>query len=406
MRILFVHHNFPGQFVHLASGLQQRGHEVTALASSTFFRPSPVNVVRYRLDERRFDYGTFGLAAHYADQTWRGQAVARTAAKLRSESGYVPDVIFGHSGWGETLFLREVWPEARMLIYAEFFCRARGLDVDFDPEFQKPTLEGDLWVKARQASQLLAMSDAEKALSPTRWQASSYPVHLRSRIHVIHEGIDTDFAKPSETASIQLPGMNGPIRRGDEILTFVARTLEPYRGFHTFMRALPRVLAERKNARVIIVGGDVGGYGIQPPRGATWKKKFLDEVKDRIDQARVHFVGMLPYEQFIELMKITRVHAYLTYPFVLSWSLLEAMSAGGLVAASRTPPVEEVIKDGMNGLLIDFFDIDRWSDVLISALADVDRYHDIRVAARRTILESYDLRTNCLPKQIEYVEKL
>jgi glycosyltransferase involved in cell wall biosynthesis len=405
MRILLVHHNFPGQFVHLAAGLQQRGHDVTAFASSTFFRPSPVKVVRYRLDERRFDLGTFGLAAHYADQTWRGQAVARTAAKLRSESGYVPDVIFGHSGWGETLFLREVWPEARMLVYAEFFCRVRGLDVDFDPEFQKPTLESDLWVKARQASQLVAMSEVEKVLAPTKWQASSYPDHLCSRIRVIHEGIDTDLAKPSESASVQMPGMNGPIRCGDEILTFVARTLEPYRGYHTFMRALPRVLAERKNAQVIIVGGNVGGYGIQPPPGTTWKRKFLDEVKDRIDLSRVHFVGVLPYEQFIELMRITRVHAYLTYPFVLSWSMLEAMSAGALVVASRTPPVEEVMKDGINGLLIDFFDVDTWSDVLIRALAEIDRYRDIRVGARRTIVDSYDLRTNCLPKQIEFVEK-
>ena len=202
-----------------------------------------------------------------------------------------------------------------------------------------------------------------------------------------------------------MPGMNGPIRCGDEILTFVARTLEPYRGYHTFMRALPRVLAERKNAQVIIVGGNVGGYGIQPPPGTTWKQKFLDEVKDRIDLSRVHFVGVLPYEQFIELMRITRVHAYLTYPFVLSWSMLEAMSAGALVVASRTPPVEEVMKDGINGLLIDFFDVDTWSDVLIRALAEIDRYRDIRVGARRTIVDSYDLRTNCLPKQIEFVEK-
>ena len=156
---------------------------------------------------------------------------------------------------------------------------ARELDVDFDPEFQKPTLESDLWVKARQASQLVAMSEVEKVLAPTKWQASSYPDHLCSRIRVIHEGIDTDLAKPSESASVQMPGMNGPIRCGDEILTFVARTLEPYRGYHTFMRALPRVLAERKNAQVIIVGGDVGGYGIQPPRGTMWKRKFVDEVK-------------------------------------------------------------------------------------------------------------------------------
>jgi glycosyltransferase involved in cell wall biosynthesis len=405
MRILLVHPNFPGQFVHLAAGLQERGHDVTAFASSAFFRPSPVNVIRYRLDERQFDGGTFGLAAHYADQTWRGQAVARAATKLRAQSGYVPDVILGHSGWGETLFLREVWPESRLLVYAEFFYRARGLDADFDPEFQRPTLAGDMWVKARQASQLLALSDAEKALAPTEWQASTYPDHLRSRIRVIHEGIDTDLAKPSAMASVQLPGISGPIRRGDEVLTFVARTLEPYRGYHIFMRALPRVLAERKNARVVIAGAELGGYEPQRTPGLTWKQRFLDEVKDRIDPSRVHFVGTLPYEQFIELMKITRVHAYLSYPFVLSWSMLEAMSAGALVIGSRTPPVEEVIKDGVNGYLVDFFDIDKWSNALIDALANPDRYNDIRVEARRTIVESYDLRTNCLTRQIEFVEK-
>jgi glycosyltransferase involved in cell wall biosynthesis len=363
-----------------------------------------VNIIRYRLDERRFDSKTFGLAAHYADNTWRGQAAARVAAKLRSQTGYVPDVVFGHSGWGETLFLRDVWPEARLLVYAEFFSRARGVDVNFDPEFQKTSLAGDMWVKARQASQLLAMSDAEKALAPTEWQASSYPDYLRSRIRIIHDGIDTDLAKPNEAASVQLPGMNEPIRHGDEILTFVSRTLEPYRGYHIFMRALPRVLAERKNARVVIVGGQLGGYGPQHAPGLTWKQKFFDEVKDRIDTSRLHFVDLLPYEQFIELMKITRVHAYLTYPFVLSWSMLEAMSAGALLIGSRTPPVQEVIKDRINGRLIDFFDIDGWSDALIDGLAEPDRYKDIRIEARQTILESYDLRRSCLPRQIEFVE--
>ncbi len=222
---------------------------------------------------------------------------------------------------------------------------------------------------------------------------------------MIHDGIDTDRVRPGDNATVQLPGTTLRFRKGDEIITFVNRNLEPYRGYHIFMRALPAVLAARPNAQVVIVGADDVSYGAKPPPGKTWKGIFLDEVKDRLDMSRVHFVGQVPYATFVDLMRVARVHAYLTYPFVLSWSMLEAMSAGALVIGSRTPPVEEVIEDGVNGQLVDFFDVKVWSATLIEALAEPGRFEGMRTAARQTVIDRYDLRSVCLPRMIDFVEQ-
>jgi glycosyltransferase involved in cell wall biosynthesis len=329
--------------------------------------------------------------------------VARAAAQLRRQHGYVPDVVLGHLGWGETLFLREVWPEARHVVYAELFYRPRGLDTDFDPEFSATALEHRLRIAARQAHLLQAMHVADAALAPTRWQAASFPVYLQDRITVIHDGIDTARVAPAETAAVELPG-GTRLASGTELVTFVNRNLEPYRGYHVFMRALPAVLAARPQAHVVIIGGDEVSYGPGPGPGRSWKQIFLDEVAGRLDLGRVHFVGKVPYPTFVDLMRISRVHGYLTYPFVLSWSMLEAMSAGALVVGSRTPPVTEVIEDGRNGHLVDFFDIAGWSDALIEALAEPRRFDHLRYAARQTIIKRYDLRSKCLPALIRFVE--
>jgi len=404
MRILFVHQNFPGQFVHLAPALAGRSHEVRALTLESNRRPSPVPVTRYRLEERTFDRRVFGPATTFAERVHYGETVARAAAAMRDRYSYVPDIVFGHLGWGETLFLKEVWPNARLIVYAEFFYKPRGLDVGFDPEFPKDGLAHHLWVTARQAHFLLGMNAADKALAPTLWQARTYPDYLQDRITVIHDGIDTDRVRPGETASVELPGTKKRFRKGDEVLTFVNRNLEPYRGYHILMRALPDVLAARKDAHAVIVGGDGVSYGAKPPAGKTWKQILLDEVAGRLDLSRVHFVGQVPYATFVDLLRVSRVHAYLTYPFVLSWSMLEAMSAGAHVIASRTPPVEEVITDGVNGRLIDFFDVKAWSQALIEGLAEPARFDHLRERARQTIIETYDLRTKCLPRLIEFVE--
>jgi glycosyltransferase involved in cell wall biosynthesis len=401
MKILFVHQNFPGQFLHLAPELQRRGHEVRALTDGGNTRPSPVEVLRYRHVVPPVDPAATRLGRNYTTMSDRGVTVARAALQLRGQ-GYVPDVIFGHSGWGETLFLKEVWPEAKLLVYAEFYYKGRGADVGFDAEFNPPHFDQVLIAQGRAAHLGQAMIHADAGLSPTLWQASTYPPALRDRITVIFDGVDTARLRPDPAAQVTLP--DGRIlRAGDEVLTFVNRNLEPYRGYHTFLRALPAVLDARPEAQVVIVGGDAVSYGAAPKTG-SWKEHFLAEVRDRLDLSRVHFVGKLAYPQFVALMQVARAHAYLTYPFVLSWSMLEAMAAGAHVVASSTAPVQEVIEDGVNGTLVDFFDVPGWSRALTEALAEPDRFASRRLAARATVLERYDLHGICLPRTVAFVE--
>ena len=403
MRILFVHQNFPGQFPHLAPALSARGHDVSALTVAGNKRPSPVPVFHYTYQKPNFERAISRHVGNFADRAERGAAVALAAEKLRA-NGYVPDLVFGHFGWGETLYLKNVWPSSKLALYAEFFYHPRGLDADFDPEIQRPSLATNIVTTTLQAPLLLAMHTADAALAPTRWQAQTFPAHFQERISVIHEGIDTERLRP--TAQAQITVGSHIFRPGDEVLTFVSRNLEPYRGYHIFMRALPEVLRARPNAHVIIVGGQEAGYGPLHASRKPWKQIFLDEVKDRLDLKRVHFVGTIPFPSFVNLMSVTRVHAYLTYPFVLSWSMLEAMSAGALVVGSATPPVEEILRHGSNGLLVDFFDWQQWSATLIEALAEPDKFSALRQAARATIQEGYDLKEKCLPRMLEFVESL
>lgn len=402
MKILFIHQNFPGQFLHLAPALKARGHDCLALTDAGNNRAATIPVVKYRHSATAPDPAACRLGRNYTQMSDRGVTVARACLQLR-EKGYVPDVIFGHSGWGETLFLKEVWPEAKLLVYSEFYYKGRGADVGFDPEFDTPSFDQLMISQGRAAHLGQALVHADAGLSPTRWQASTHPPVLRDRIEVIFDGVDTDVMVPNPQAELTLP--NGQVlRAGDEVLTFVNRNLEPYRGYHVFLRALPAILEARPEAQVVIVGGDDVSYGRAAPQGKTWKEIFLSEVQGRLDLNRVHFMGKVPYPTFVSMMQVSRVHAYLTYPFVLSWSMLEAMSAGCLVIGSRTAPVQELIEDGVNGRLVDFFDVAGWSHLISRALARPDRFDDLRRAARETIRMRYDLKTVCLPRMIDWVE--
>ena len=407
MRILFVHQNFPGQFLHLAPALAARGHECLALTDARNQRASAIPVLRYRHDAPAPDPAATRQARTYAQMSDRGVTVARAARRLRDERGFMPDVILGHSGWGETLFLKQVWPDARLIVYSEFYYAGQGLDVGFDPEFEDMSpdarFKAGLIAQARAAHLGQALIHADAGLAPTRWQAGTVPQALRDRITVIFDGVDTDTIRPDPAAALTLP-CGATLRAGDEVLSFVNRNLEPYRGFHVFLRALPAVLAARPGARVVIVGGDEVSYGRPPPDGGTWRARLMAELGDRLDLSRIHFTGRLPYPDFLRLMQVARVHAYLTYPFVLSWSMVEAMAAGALVVGSRTAPVEEVIRHGENGLLVDFFDIDGWARVLTDALSDANRYAPLRAAARQTALRDHDLQTVCLPRLVRFVE--
>ena len=398
MRILLVHRNFPGQFRYLAPALRRAGHKVAVLTWEKNPNPQPLPHVTYS-----YEMGpTRELAATYRENAHNGAAAARTARMVREKSGEVPDVVFGIINWGETLFLREVWPEARHLGYAEFLYATSGLDTGFDPEFSRDSFDSRLRILSRKAHLLQAAVEADALMAPTAWQASTFPPEIRQKMSVIFDGVETGRIAPAEGATYQVPG--GPLlRQGDEVITFCNRVLEPYRGFHILMRALPKVLAARPNAQVVLVGGETGGYGPQPA-GTTWKQAMLDEVGERLDLSRVHFVGRIPYADLLDLIRVGRAHVYLTYPFVLSWSMMEAMSLGAYVIASRTPPVEEMIEDGVTGRLVDFFDVDAWAEALIEAMANPEAQAPIRAAARAHIVENYDLKTVCLPRLMRFVE--
>lgn len=401
MKFLFVHQNFPAQFVHLAPALARAGQEVRALAIDGRDIPG-VTAHRYK-PGRGSTSGIHPHAAEFETKVIRGEACAAAAMQLKSE-GFAPDLVIAHPGWGESLFLKDVWPQARLLAFIEFFYSARGLDTDFDPEFGAPDLAAASRVRAKNAHLLLALDAMDWGYAPTHWQKSVLPAAYRDRVSVIFDGIDTRTVRPDAQAMVKV--RDRIIRAGDEVITFVNRNLEPYRGYHVLMRALPEIQRRRPNALTLIVGGDDVSYGSKPPEGKTWKQIFLEEVAGKLDMNRVFFVGKIPYADYLKVLQVSACHVYLTYPFVLSWSAIEAMSAGCLVVGSATPPVQEVIEHGKNGLTVDFFDVGAWADTVSECLANPQQYAALRAAARQSAIERYDLASVCLPQQLALAQEL
>lgn len=400
MKFLFVHNNFPAQFRHLSVRLAaDPGNEVRAIGSTTARALPGVALARYALNPVNVA-GAHPFARAFEVESHRAEQTLYVATTLAA-NGFHPDVIVVHSGWGEALPLRAVFPTARIIVYCEFYYRTHSSDVNFDPEFPELGIDGLVSLHARNAMGLIALAESDLAISPTEWQKSTYPKEFADKILVAHEGIDCTVVAPRPDATFELP--NGRVlSRGDEVVTYVARNLEPIRGYHVFMRALPQVLRERPNAQVIVVGGFEVSYGHRPPAGETWQKIFLDEVAGEVDTSRIHFVGALAYESYLDVLAISTVHAYLTYPFVLSWSCLEAMAMECVVVASDTQPVREVI-DADTGILVPFHAVDRLAGSLIEVLADRDRFAHLGRRARERILERYELESICLPHLIDIV---
>ncbi len=398
MKVVLIHRRGPGQFVHLAPYLARMGWKVTLVCESADAVPDGVRVLPYAVAPARPT--ARGPARHLAraeQDVLAGHAVATLLETLRAREG-VPDVVLGHIGWGGLAFVGDVLPETPVIGYCEYFHRAEGGDAGFAPG-DVLTLDDRQRLRLRNVAQLVTMESMESGISATKWQRSRYPRDVQRRIEVCHEGVDVAECRPDPAARLKLP--NGrELKPGDPVVTYAARDLEPCRGFPQFMEAAARIAARRDDALFVVAGGDGVSYGRLPAGGRTWREEMM--ARTGLDPSRIVFLGTVERDVLVRLFQVSAAHVYLTYPFVLSWSVLEAMACGALVVGSATPPVEEVLRNGANGLLANFWDTGAIASEIVAALDTPDRYRAMRMSARETIIRDFALG-DCLKRQATIV---
>jgi len=401
MRFLFIHQNFPAQYVHIVRHLVSLGHEVVFITQNTRNSLPAVRKIIYARPSAAS--GIHPFLNQFDACVRNGEAVASICERLNREN-LRPDLVVGHNGWGELLYIKDVLAHVPLLGYFEFFYRFANSDVTFDPEFP-PEDGAAMRVRTLNAVNLLGLEAVDRGQTPTTWQKNLSPEFCRSKTAVLHEGIDTSRIRPDPTARLWLRhGLC--LSREDEVVTYSARNLEPYRGFHIFMRALPELMRRRPKLQVVVIGGTGVSYGRRHESGRAYRDVLLDELSGAIDPSRIHFVGRLPFAQYLSVLQVSTVHVYMTYPFVLSWSLLEAMAAGCTVVCSRTAPVEEIVTDRANGFLFEFFDVAGLTNTISDLLTDRRSHDHVKNAARETIVRNYDLRTKCLPEQLKLMSDM
>lgn len=391
MRILLVHQNLPGQYRNLIGDLRGRPDiQIVGIRQAREgFDPRGLGfpVVQYPAP-RESNPQTHHYLRSYESAVRRGQSVVQICLDLK-QRGFIPDVVLGHTAWGELLFVKDVFPDAKVGGYFEYFYGVTGGDVGFDPEFP-PKLDDTFRLRILNSTMLQSFFSCDFGLAPTEWQRSRFPDRLKQNIVCLHEGVRTEIAVPDAAVKVTLPD-GRTLDRSTPVLTFVCRNLEPYRGFHVFMRALPDILRRNPGVQVLVVGGDFVSYGSKAPAPfGSWREKLLSENSGQMDLSRVHFLGHLPYDGYLKVLQLSRLHVYMTYPFVLSWSMLEAMSCGCSVLGSRTTPVTEMIQDGENGFLFDFFDKDALAERCSELINNEKLLAATSASARAAIVNNFD----------------
>lgn len=401
MHILFLHPNFPAQFRHLATVLAKDVNNRVVFGTTCPQKTIPgVQKAIYK-PSRAAHPQTHHYIRNLENAILQGQAVYRMANKLKAE-GFVPDVVYSHSGWGPGLFIKDIFPKATFLCYFEWFYHAYGSDANFEPT-NRLTVDDEVRIRVKNAPILLDLYSCDRGLCPTYWQQQQFPKEYHSKITVLHDGIDTSIFRPKLGAKLILPSLNLDLSQVEEVVTYVARGMEPYRGFPQFMEAVALIQQRRPKCHVVVVGENRVAYGKSLPPGKTYKQLMLEKLP--LDSSRLHFTGWLPYDEYLQVLQASSVHVYLTYPFVLSWSMLEAMATGCLVVASKTSPVTEIIKDGSNGLLVDFFSPQEIADRVEEVLNHPDRMTSMRIKARETIQKHYAL-ANLLPQHLQWLSSV
>ena len=406
MNILFVHQNMPGQYRELLQWFAAQGsYRIYFLTQRKDAPHFPGVETRVYTPHRTPAKDAYGLSKVWEEAAGTGYGAAMAARQLEGQEGFVPDIVIGHAGWGELSFLKQVWPDVPIIGLFEYYYRPEGGMVGFDPE-EPVSDHAPFLMQARNTVPLVNIETVDLGHCPTLWQRDRFPASFHDRMYVCHDGIRTDRLVPDPEVSLQLGRVKQPLTRQDEVLSYVARNLERARGFHIFMRALPRILAERPEARVLIVGGNDVSYGGKStdPRGLRGEMEA--EVGHRIDWDRVHFLGRVPYQDYQKLIQISRCHVYLTMPFVLSWSLLEAMSMEATIVAADVAPVREAVEHGKTGLLTDFFDHDRLARQVVEVLARPEKFRHLGKAARAHVVATYDFFDKCLPVHLAQINAL
>lgn len=397
MRVLFLHDNFPAQFRHIAEALiRNPQNQVLFGTRNQTTEYGKIRKVYYR-PSREPSPSIHHYVRPLESCVLNGQAAFRMATNLKAK-GFVPDIVYGHSGWGPTLYMKDVFPKSKLMCYFEWFYHANGADSNFDPA---DPLQIDDYprLRTRNAGILLDLYTCDRGLSPTQWQKSQFPVEFHPKISTLFDGIDTDYFHPVPNSKLVLPNLD--LSHVDELVTYVARGMEPYRGFPQFIESLAYLQELRPNCHAVIVAAERVCYGKSLPDGLSYKTLMLDKVP--LDLSRVHFVGTLPYGLYRKVLQASDVHVYLTRPFVLSWSMMEALSSGCLVIGSATAPVQEVIQEGYNGLLVDFFSPQQIAQRVNEVLNNPTHMAELRQNARKTILEQYDLK-QLLPQHLKLME--
>ena len=396
MKFLFSHRNFPGQFKHILLELSKNPENeivfITGTKNDRFI--NGVKKYEYKL-KREIPKDCHRYLRFSEDGIIHGQAAAELAIRLQQQ-GFKPDVIYTHA-WGNGMFFKDIFPDTPLINFCEWYYNSENSDVDFTNK--DVSIDKKANIRCKNANLLLELIGCDKGICPTQWQKSQFPKILQDKITVLHDGIDTDYFVPDSEATLKIPDTDLVFSAKDEIVTYATRGMEPYRGFPQFMKMAEMLLKKRPNTHVIIAGEDRVCYGAKLVNG-SYKKLMLDNLD--LDMSRVHFTGPLPYSEYRKLLQISSAHVYLTIPFVLSWSMLEAMSAGCCIVASKTAPVEEVMIDKKNGILTDFFNISELLRNVEYVLDNQDKVQSIREEARKTIVERYNIK-DLLPKILDVI---
>ena len=406
MNILFVHQNMPGQYREFVQWLAAREtHKIYFLTQrKNAPRLSGVETRLYK-PHRVPTPESYGLSRVWEEASGAGFGAAMAAKQIEKQEGFKPDIVIGHVGWGELTFFKQIWPDVPIIGFFEFYYNITGGTVGFDPA-EPPSEHAPFLMHARNAVPLANIETVDIGHCPTIWQRDRFPTSFHDRMYVCHDGIRTDRLLPNPKVKLGLGRLGRKLTRDDEIITYVARNLEKTRGYHILIRALPRILKERPNARVLIVGGNDTSYGGKSKHPGGLRAEMETEVGKDIDWDRVHFLGQVPYPDYQKLVQISRCHIYLTMPFVLSWSLLESMSMGATIVASDVAPVREAISHGETGLLVDFFDHSALATQVIDVLKRPKDFAHLGKAAREHVVQNYDFLTKCLPEHIAQINAL